>query len=74
MDIKFYFGQAVREYRLKRKLSQEQLAELADLHRSYISDVERGAKNISLISIDKVCKALKIKMSDLCAMMEKLQR
>ncbi len=74
MDIKYYFGLAVREYRLKRNLTQEDLAELADLSRTYISDVERGAKNISLISINRICKALRIKMSDLCAMMEKLQR
>ena len=46
-------------------ISQEELAERADLHRTYISDVERGARNLSLESIDKLARALEISMSAL---------
>lgn len=70
MDIKVLFGLAVREYRLKRKISQEKLAELSDLHRTYISDVERGDRNVSLINIEKICVALKVKMSEIFRFME----
>lgn len=62
MDIKVRFGLAIREYRLKRNISQEKLAELSDLHRTYISDVERGDRNVSLINIEKICSALQIKV------------
>ena len=52
------FGQRVRQERTTRKLSQEQLAELAGVHRTYIGMIERGEKNITLESIDKLAKAL----------------
>lgn len=71
MDIKILFGLAVREYRLKQKLSQEKLAELSDLHRTYISEVERGERNISIVNIEKICKALKVKLSELFRFIEK---
>ncbi len=57
------FGKTVREYRLKRNLSQEKLAELCDLHRTYISDIERGDRNVSLENIYKICLALKVDIS-----------
>ena len=52
------FGERVREERTKRGLSQEQLAELAGVHRTYIGMIERAEKNITLESIVKVAKAL----------------
>ena len=52
------FGMRLREIRLKKKLSQERLAELAGLHRTYVSSVERGERNISLENIDRLAKAL----------------
>jgi len=46
--------------RSEKGISQERLAFMANLHRTYISDVERGNRNISLINIEKIAKALKI--------------
>ncbi|MEK7440244.1 MAG: helix-turn-helix transcriptional regulator [Chloroflexota bacterium] len=59
------FGAKVREERLKRKLSQEALAEKADLHRTYIGMIERGEKNITLGNIIKIAAALDVSVSDL---------
>lgn len=52
------FGMRLREIRLKKQLSQERLAELAGLHRTYVSSVERGERNISLENIDRLANAL----------------
>jgi CheY-like chemotaxis protein/DNA-binding XRE family transcriptional regulator len=52
------FGEAVRLLRFKLGISQETLAERADLHRTYISDVERGSRNISLLNIERLARAL----------------
>jgi CheY-like chemotaxis protein/DNA-binding XRE family transcriptional regulator len=54
------FAASVRRWRNHRRLTQEELAERAHLHRTYISDVERGARNLSLESIDKLARALEI--------------
>lgn len=59
------FGNKVRELRLERKLSQEKLAELADLHRTYIGMIERGEKNITLVNIGKIAKALNVNKKEL---------
>ncbi|MGO9413986.1 MAG: helix-turn-helix domain-containing protein [Syntrophobacteraceae bacterium] len=59
------FGQRVRQERTTRKLSQEQLAELAGVHRTYIGMIERGEKNITLESIEKLAKALELKPEEL---------
>ena len=59
------FGQRVREERIKRRLSQEQLAELAGVHRTYIGMIERAEKNITLENIEKIAKALKIPLDKL---------
>lgn len=60
-----FFGKRIREERLKKELSQEKLAELANLHRTYIGMIERGEKNITLQNIEKIAKALKIPPSKL---------
>ncbi|HTB79278.1 MAG TPA: helix-turn-helix transcriptional regulator [Opitutaceae bacterium] len=60
------FGANVRTKRDEKELSQEKLAELADLDRTYISSVERGARNISLLSTLRIAKALKMSVSELC--------
>ena len=59
------FGTKVRKYRLKKKLSQEKLAELADLHRTYIGQVECGRRNVALKNIAKLAKALNVSIKEL---------
>ena len=55
------FGRAVRRRREALGISQEELADRADLHRTYIGDVERGERNISLVNIVKLAKALGVR-------------
>lgn len=64
-NVKMSFAGAVRSWRKKLGLTQEELAERADLHRTYISDVERGARNLSLESISKLAQALAVSVSTL---------
>lgn len=52
------FGKKLREVRLKKKLSQGDVAKILGVHRSYISGLERGARNPSLLTVQKVAKAL----------------
>jgi transcriptional regulator with XRE-family HTH domain len=59
------FGAKVRKYRIKKKLSQEKLAEIADLHRTYIGQVESGKRNIALKNIEKLAKALNVGIREL---------
>ncbi len=61
-DIKKRFGKAIRRRRRELDLSQEELAERAGLHRTYVSDIERGDRNPSLENIEKLAKALNIKV------------
>ncbi len=64
-------GQRIRNYRIQRSLSQEKLAELAGCHPTYIGQIERGEKNATLESIEKIASALEIPLSRL---FEKLTR
>lgn len=64
-NVRKDFGQAVRAHRLRLGLSQESLAERAQLHRTYVTDVERGARNISLESISRLAAALELSISSL---------
>lgn len=57
------FGQHVKTIRLSQKISQEELALKADLDRTYISGIERGLRNVSLINIVKLANALDISLS-----------
>ncbi len=59
------FGEKVRELRKEKNLSQEQLAFEADLHRTYIGMIERAEKNVTLINIEKIAKALNVNIKDL---------
>lgn len=65
MDIKQKFGKKVKELRQLRKFSQEDLALEADLDRTYINSIENGRRNVSLVNIEKIAKALKVKVKDL---------
>jgi transcriptional regulator with XRE-family HTH domain len=60
MDIRRRVGQNVRKYREQRDWSQEELAFECDLHRTYISGVERGVRNPTVIVLQKIAKALKV--------------
>jgi CheY-like chemotaxis protein len=64
-EVKKRFGSVIRNQRIRLQLSQEELGELAGLHRTYISDVERGARNLSLEAIDRLASALKLSISTL---------
>lgn len=59
------FGQNVKDARLEKALSQEALAEKANLDPTYISGIERGVRNPSVLSIVRIAKALRIESSDL---------
>ena len=63
-EILIKFGNKVRKERTKLGLSQEALAAKADVHRTYIGMIERAEKNITLENIEKVAKALGLKLSD----------
>lgn len=62
IDVKKSFGESVKSRRALLGLSQEKLAERANLHRTYISDVERGSRNVSLENIERLARALEISM------------
>jgi transcriptional regulator with XRE-family HTH domain len=64
-DINKEVGNRIREYRTKRGLTQEGLAFEADLHRAYVGQIERGEKTIGVKNLQKIAKALGIKMSKL---------
>jgi transcriptional regulator with XRE-family HTH domain len=61
------FGKRLRQLRLEKGISQEKLAEIADLHRNYVGVLERGGQNPSLEAICKLAFALKIKAGELLA-------
>ena len=58
-------GKNVRELRLKAKLTQEQLAELTQIHAVYMSNIENGLRNITVIKAFKIAQALNVDVSDL---------
>ena len=64
-NINTKFGKRVRELRLEKGLSQEQFSYKADVHRTYIGMIERAEKNISLVNIEKMAKALDINLKTL---------
>lgn len=59
------FGQRVRQLRYQEGYSQEELADRAGVHRTYIGMIERAEKKITLLKIEKVAKALNIRLTDL---------
>jgi DNA-binding XRE family transcriptional regulator len=64
-DALHQFGLRIRQLRLERKLSQEDLAELANLHRNYVSQIETGRRNVSLLNILKLAHGLNVKPTKL---------
>ncbi len=64
-DVLVQFGNRVRELRKGRNLSQEALADLADVHRTYIGMIERAEKNITLSNIERLANALDVPIRNL---------
>lgn len=65
MDIKLKVGLKIKSIRKQQNLTQEQISELTGIDRSYISDVERGIRNISIVNLEKIAKALQIQIFEL---------
>lgn len=59
------FGTNVRNYRIEKGFSQEQLAAKAKVHRTYIGGIERGERNVSLVNIARIADALSVRISDI---------
>ncbi len=57
-EILIKFGERVRQLRKEKRMSQEELADKANLHRTYIGMIERAEKNVTLINIEKIAKAV----------------
>lgn len=65
MDMRQRVGKNVRKFRQERGLSQEDLAFDCELHRTYISGVERGIRNPTVLVLEKIAKALKVPAAEL---------
>jgi len=65
MEIKSKVGSRIKDIREKSGISQKDLSYSADLDRSYIASVENGQRNISIVNLEKIAKALKITLSEL---------
>ena len=72
-EIRVAYGKAVRTIRQDKKISQEELDDLCGLHRTYISDIELGKRNVSLENIDKIAHALQVKKSELFVEVEQYE-
>ncbi|MCL2651294.1 MAG: helix-turn-helix transcriptional regulator [Candidatus Azobacteroides sp.] len=59
------FGGNVQKYRKVKQISQEKLAEISGVHRTYVGMIERAEKNITLRNMEKIAKALEIEIADL---------
>ena len=64
MNISTFFGSQVRKLRKDRGLSQDELAELSGLHRTYIGAVERGERNITLLNAERIASALSTTLAE----------
>jgi transcriptional regulator with XRE-family HTH domain len=69
-EILLKYGQVVRKIRLEKGISQETLADLSGLHRTYMSDVELGKRNVSLENIDRIANALEVSISEIFKQIE----
>ena len=64
-DIRLRFGKAVRQRRHRLGVSQEAFADLCGLDRTYIGGIERGERNVALVNVEKIARALRISLSEL---------
>jgi transcriptional regulator with XRE-family HTH domain len=70
-DIRVRFGFAVKMRREELGLTQEDLADKAQIHRTYLSDVERGGRNLSLVNIERLAAALALSLSEMFLLVER---
>jgi len=63
-DIRTIYGNRLRQIRLEKGVSQEALAAAAELHRTYVSSVERGGRNVSIVNIARLAEALGVPIRD----------
>lgn len=64
MNIKEKIGKRIKELREMKGMSQKDLSFEADLDRSYIASIENGARNVSIVNIEKIAKALKVSVAE----------
>jgi transcriptional regulator with XRE-family HTH domain len=64
-DIRVRLGKAVRQKRNKLGVSQEAFADMCRLDRTYIGGIERGERNVALVNIEKIAKALRLSIAQL---------
>jgi transcriptional regulator with XRE-family HTH domain len=65
MELRKILAQNIRAYRLTKKLSQEDLADLCGLHRTYVGSIERSERNVTISSLEVLAKALGVSVPDL---------
>lgn len=65
IPARLVFAQRLKELRLEKGYSQEQLAELVDLHRTYVGSVERGERNVSIDNMERFAKALNVMLKEM---------
>jgi len=70
-DIRLRFGLAIKGRSERMNMTQEDLADASGIHRTYLSDVERGSRNLSLINIERLAAALSLSMSELFQLVER---
>jgi transcriptional regulator with XRE-family HTH domain len=70
-DIRERFGYAVKRRREEMEWTQEDLADKAGIHRTYLSDIERGSRNLSLVNIERLALALDLRLSELFRLVER---
>ena len=68
----FCIGDTLYYFRKKENITQEKLAELTNLHRTYISDIERGQKNVTVKNLFMICSALNISLSEFFSKVENI--
>lgn len=68
--IAIHFGLIIRQLRLQAGLSQEDFADICQLHRTYIGSIERGEKNVTIETAYKLANALEIKLSEIFTTLE----
>lgn len=73
IDLRIRLGTVIKQLRSNRDLTQQECADKAGLHRTYISDVERGGRNLSITSLSQIATALDVPLSEIFKQVEDCQ-